>query len=260
MDELLLIIPTYKRVNKQLTYNSIPIKYQNKIIFVVRQEEYIEMQIKYPDNTIYCLPAEVNNIATTRQFIFDTFKQKIWMLDDNINKFIKLVKVEDKYKRTELTEQEFDNLIVRIKNYLQTYIHGGVQLTGISPPTGKKVNVNGRIMTNIFADFSKWPKNITYNGCDTCEDFYVNLQLLTKGYANVVIEDINVCKQMRIPGGCNSYRTSTKHNRSLIQLHNLYPQYTRLTKKIKKTGPWKNEEVYSITIYWKKAFKKSITK
>lgn len=259
MPAVKFIIPTYKRVKQQLTYKAIPDKYKNDIIFVVREEEYEDMKKEYPNNQVLKLSSNVDNISKTRQWILDKFRQdKVWMLDDNISSFIKVVKVNDKHKKEQLTIEEFDNLLNRINELLNNYVHGALTVAGISMPYHKPLNINSRIMANIFADFSKWPLDVRYDDCDTSEDFYVNLQLLTRGYQNAVIEDNNICKLARQKGGCNSYRDPTYHNTQLKKLNSLYPNFTKLSTKINKSGSWKGKEVCKITCYWKKAYLSTI--
>ena len=266
--KLNIIIPTYGRLGTQKTYESLPEKYQKQVHFVVRPEEYAAFQARYSDCVIRCLPSTVKNFAQTKEWILNHYRsEKVWILDDGFTKFHAIRRNTNgenpRWIRIPLLEPQFDELIDRITKLLDEYIHGAVQLDYVSPPTGKAEDTNSRLMTNLFADFSKWPEDVSfvanYDACLTAEDFYVNLWLLSRGFANVVITDIGVYKKMREPGGCNTYRTVENHNRSCEALHAAFPNFTRLRKKKPNRGPWSGKEVYAVTCYWKKAFRSSCT-
>ena len=50
-----IIIPTLGRMDKQLTYNALPQKYQDITKFVVQAHEFEEMKSRYGDKVL-CLP------------------------------------------------------------------------------------------------------------------------------------------------------------------------------------------------------------
>lgn len=262
MSELQLIIPSYKRVRNQKTYACLPTKYQARVQFVVRPEEVDAFRTLYPKNTMHCLPKRVSNFGQTKQWILETFRNhRVFVMDDNLTKFRTIQREGDKWVRRGLSEQEFDMLFERINHYLDHYVHGGIMLDRVSPPKGKPHNENSRIMTNVFADFSRWPLDLRFDDHESCicaEDFYINLQLLTRGYPNVVITNIVVDKTMREPGGCNTYRTVANHNRSNEALHRAFPTFTRLRRRSLKQGKWKGCEVCAITCFWKKALKSGL--
>ncbi len=254
-----LIIPTYGRLNNQKTFNCLPVKYQRQVIFVIRPEEFDAFKKTYPHNIIHCLPHSVKNFAATKQWIKNTFRKScVFIMDDNINSFHTIEKNGDKFERNPLTDTQFNALFIRITEYLKTYAHGGLILDKVSPPKGTSEMINSRIMTNIFADFSKWPDDVNFDdhpSCVAAEDFYTNLCLLTRGFQNVVISDIGVTKTMREKGGCNTYRNVDNHNKSMEALHARFPDVTKLKLKILTTGQWKGQEVYGITCLWKKAYR-----
>lgn len=264
---LQLVIPTYKRKNSQKTYESLPCKYKRQVQFVVREEEYDFFVQHYPDNVTHKLPKDVTNIAQTRQWITLFYnKDKVFVMDDNLTSFSSIRRnrfKENTFVRAKLTEKEFDQLFERITRLLDTYVHGGIILDKISPPKGTSQVINSRIMTNIFADFSKWPSDVRYDDPKdfffATSDFYVNLALLTRGFPNVVITDVGVTKKMRDAGGCNSARTPENHNKSMVALNKMFPAFTKLKEKNMSSGPWKGKMVLGITCYWKKAFNKELS-
>lgn len=89
-----IIIPTYKRADKQHTFNLLCPELQAKTTLVIRQEE-LEQYSKVTNN-LDVLPPGEHNIATTRQYIWDKYKHEpeFAMLDDDILGFNK-VKLEN---------------------------------------------------------------------------------------------------------------------------------------------------------------------
>ena len=259
--DLKIIIPTYGRQGNQKTYACLPPKYQNLVHFIVRDEEYGFFSKSYPQNKIHRLPKAVENIANTRQWIRDKFtNDRVIVFDDNLKYIRKVVEQDGKWLRIDLTEVDFDNLVTRIHDHLDTYVHGALVFDKSIGPNqyGTTHYINGRVITNIFADFSRWPKDVKYDddprfccGSDT----YITLALISRGFANVIITNYCVSKTYREQGGCNTYRTIEKHNTSCEALKELFPQFVTLKSGVIKQGIWKGQVMLTTICHWKKAYK-----
>ena len=93
---------------------------------------------------------------------------------------------------------------------------------------------------------------------DGAEDFYVNLQLLTKGKKNRVIYKYTTDPgNSNADGGCSTYRDIEFHNRACNKLAEKFPDYVTVKMKVLKTGPWKGLEKASLNCRWKDAYKSS---
>ncbi len=259
--DLKLIIPTYGRKETQKTHDCLPSKYQPLVHFIVREEEYVFFSKKYPENKIHRLPKTVKNFANTKQWIREYFtNDRVFILDDNLKYIRKVVERDGKWLRVDLTERDFDELIVRIQKYLDDFVHGALVIDKSigAHQYDSSHYMNGRIMTNIFADFGRWPKDVKFDDhlcCLTAEDYYVNLSLISRGFANVIITDVCVTKTMREKGGCNTYRTLENHNASCLALKEQFPSFVMIKKTTVKQGAWKDKEMLTTVCYWKKAFK-----
>jgi len=259
--DIKIVIPTLERVNNQITYNNLPLKYKKNVYFVIREHETKEITEKYKEAIVLTLPKDVKQgLGPTRSWFMNFFKNdRIIVFDDDLN-FLKVNFENEKFKKTKL--ENFDDLFnLILKKMNEGFVHGGLGNT-ISPPSLKyyPFNINGRIMTNVFYDCSKLPMNIDYGRCLASEDFDANLQLLKLGYKNVIFNNYIVFEKPYADGGCSLYRTLEFHNNSQKMLEKLHPKFVKLKERIVKKGKWKGLTKINVMIYWKKAYKSSLCK
>jgi hypothetical protein len=89
---------------------------------------------------------------------------------------------------------------------------------------------------------------------DVMEDFDVTLQLLRKGYQNMVITAYaNDQRMTQMAGGCSDYRTHAVHEASAKKLAKLHPEFVKLRTKENKTGGEFAKRT-EVTISWKAAY------
>ena len=116
-------------------------------------------------------------------------------------------------------------------------------------------------MTNKFYNglvLAEHWNDIDWTGCCGAEDFYVNLQLLTRGFENRVwFKYVVSPADTNAPGGCSTYRDIKYHNTAMEELKNKYNDYVLLREKVQQTGPWKGQVKLAATISWKKAYESS---
>ena len=87
MNNTPIVIPTWKRTDNQRTWNVLHPDLRQHVIFVVRPEEAVVMAEKYAPSRIDVLPPEVQNLAMTRQYIWDKYSKlhdRFYQLDDDI--------------------------------------------------------------------------------------------------------------------------------------------------------------------------------
>ena len=79
-----LVIPTYQRLDRQLTWNALSSLVRQHITFVARPEEARELAVCYAPSSIIENPSWVRDYPTTMQFILEQFghEQFIYMDDD----------------------------------------------------------------------------------------------------------------------------------------------------------------------------------
>jgi len=256
-----IIIPTLGRCDNQITLNSLPHKWKKNTTLVVQEHEYDYMNKKYGNScSVWRLPSGTKGIAWTRKHIANNWKNKnIFVMDDDL-KFVQLKDVEGKMIGSSPTEEEFDFTMSEVSRHMQEgVVHGGFAVNN-TPPVPNPYNYNSRIWTNVFysADFPVDQIDFGTQYELMPEDFYVNLQLLTKGYKNVIFNHFRVSPSAtNAKGGCAEYRTINNHNRGQEILAELFPEVCYSTSKAQTSGPWAGQEKKALSIQWKKAFESS---
>jgi hypothetical protein len=258
-----IIIPTLGRVNNQKTYHNLPERYQAITKFVVQDHEYDEMSLIYGDKVL-CLPKEIDRIAPTREWIFNEFKDtRHAVFDDDFQFVIKQPsygKAETKFVTTVFTDQDFDDCF----NLMESWMDEGIAVTSMLPtfviPDEKQYPYrdNQRMMTNWFFDGPRIPRDLEWNRVSSAEDFDVNLQLLTRGFANRISSHYMArVSNTNAKGGCSVWRTLEEHNNAQLKLAELWPDYVEVKESEETHGPWKGQIKYRTVIQHKKAYASS---
>jgi hypothetical protein len=256
-----IVIPTLGRVNKQVTYNSLPDKWKKEVNFVVQSHEYEEMKSIYGDQVLM-LPEKIQKIAPTREWIQEQFRNdRYWVFDDDLEFKIRNYNADGKpatWLQVGMTDEEFDEMIQHAHDFMDKgYSHGGAAPIWY-PPTAKEdlypFRTNFRQCTNCFFDGPNLP-TIEWDRCQATEDFDAILQLLTKGIPNAVfMKYIVKCSETNSDGGCSAWRTIEYHNESQKKFQSLWPEYVNLKEKTVSSGPWKGQIKLNVNVAWKRAY------
>ena len=249
-----IFIPTYGRVGKQKTYHNLPKKYQKKTYLVIRIEE-LDLHEDIPDENLIILNDEITNVAETRKAIahlagtiryavFDDdlgFKirfRDIWKHREGDPRFTEQAEAQW-YKYYDMNDQDFDDLFKMIDGWFNTGITwAGMRMSSLScPPHPVTENsnchgamfYNGELLPTIKLDWTKY---------ETCEDVYVNMQLLEMGYRNrVTNEYCYVVKSLSYDAqeGCNKAgRTIERNNEIILELAQRWPKYIKIEENKNK--------------------------
>jgi hypothetical protein len=262
-----IVIPTYKRLNRQITLKWIlekmPFFKKEDIFMVVREEEYEESKSLYSEK---CEIVSVNviGIGPKRQKIHELFMNDyIFVLDDDISFYEKSYDEKNKKYLNNLTFNyeeiflNFQHAIIKENCYF-----GGCRPATVPPDKDlPKMSFNMRLITNTFFFNPLIKLKLNFLRVPLGEDFDVTLQLLTNGYKNVLLNHIYAkCAPTQSAGGCSTYRTIENHNESQLKLYNYWKDFITLEETDVKEGPWKGKKKLSLFIYWKKAYKFGISK
>ena len=260
-----LVIPTYKRLDKQITLNSIPKRFRKHVTLVVQPQEQQDALEIHPK--IFVLSDNDIGIAQTRKEIAREWgcnrKVRHWVLDDDL-KILKHIEMKDGgLEKEPINSRTFVECINEIESTMDKgYTHGGIGTT-LNNHVGKyPYNDNFRVVGNVFYDgriLCDMFQEIDWL-LDGAEDYYVNLQLLMKGKMNRVIYKFTTDPgNLNATGGCSIYRDVGFHNRACNKLVEKFPDYVTLKMKVSKTGPWKGSERATLSCRWKDAYKSSQT-
>ena len=257
-----IIIPTLGRMDKQVTYNNLPKKYQDKVTFVVQAHEFEEMRERYGPAVIG-LPNNISRIAPTREWIFNKYREcRHMVFDDDLDFVVKEPNPGEgtKWLSRRFTEQDFDDAFDLMNQWMDDgIVYGGLLPAWVIPDVRQwPIRECQRIMTNVFYDGPNVPDGIEWNRVAAAEDFDVNLQLLTKGFKNRISAKYMVtCSETNAEGGCSTWRTLEVHNEAQRKLAELWPDFVKVREKEVPNGPWKGQIKLATTIQHKKAYESS---
>jgi hypothetical protein len=264
-----IVIPTYQRENMadKLTYNRIPDDLKSLTYFISRESRTKLLKSKFPNANIISIKDDNENIALTRQRILELFPDnKVLMIDDLV--ILEQRDPNNKYYSPShsCTDEQYHELYDWM-SYLLDY----VTAVGVNPRQGQNRNTDSMINfdTRLYGVyglrtdiFNK--ENIRFdqlyqidNRCSTLEDMSYNLQLLSKGYENILITDFINNSSHSAPGGCTESRTLERNNASWETLQSLYPNFIKLRVDSGKSwgGNFKNIDRYEGIVSWKKVLK-----
>lgn len=245
-----IVIPTYGRVNRQVTLDNLPEEYREQTYLAVRLSESPQYKINH---RLLIVPDTVNGVADTRDEIIKTFpKEKVLMLDDDL--VFATRRKDDPTKFREVEEPDFYKMFQELEIALDTYVH-----VGVSGREGANRNIEPWLYTTramrvlgfradilTFYDLKFGP------GTFMC-DFYMTLQLLSLGYINAIYNDmVHNQAGSNTAGGCSLQRNFETQRAAAEFLHSKYPQFVTIVKKQTKTS-WNGEERYDVRVQWKRA-------
>lgn len=250
-----LYIITYKRVGNQVTYDALPDKWKEKAVLVVHPDE---QHPGYPT-----LPCPVQgNVAEVRKWVAEHARgTRYGMLDDDIT-FMRCRRDPEGKEvpwNRDITDSEFDEMMLQFDEWMDDgFVHNGLDVTWSPPCTHMDAKFCFRIAAATFYSDKLPVDEIDWTGLSTSEDYYVNLQLLTKGYPSMVFEKFRIATAAtQVKGGCEDFRTLESHNSDMRALQAAFPKFVRLREKLMKGGMWKGQVRLACTISWKQAYKSS---
>lgn len=268
-----IFIPSYQRANKQVTYESFPVKLRKAIRVVCAKDD--PQNKKYLKNWKKVLPVEcpLKGIGATRQWILEQcYKNKfckyVFMFDDDM-------KFGVRDSSLSIKECDGDDIYNMIK-LLYSWMRDGFVHVGISQRFG-----NNRIeddfveitrMNNAYAfdvtkmielnkkhgvGFNELEKKYNNGKPLVMEDFHMTLRLLRLGFKNRVT--YKYCwsqAKSGDSGGCSTYRDDELQDKSAKLLHKEHPLFVSVVKKESKEvwGGFKSNIRTDVNIQWKKCF------
>lgn len=253
---MILYIPTLGRVNKQVTLNNLPEILHQFVVLVTTEEEHGALCATHPGIKIAICP--VKGIGGTRQWICDQhdtdkFGPHITMLDDDLRFFSRRQDDNTKF------EQATDESIIAMFNAIGYSLLEHPLVGVCAREGGNRITVpfvtNTRILRLLAYDVAILRKeDVKFDRLIVMEDFDVALQLLEKGYPNLVIA--NWCHDQggsNTAGGCSLYRTMEKQAEGAHGLKALHPKFVSVVEKETKTA-WNGQKRTDVIVHWKKAF------
>lgn len=248
-----IIIPTYRRVLAQHTYKQLPENWQRETIFVVDEQDKQAMsfQPKLRGANYIVVPPEITTIAQKRVWILNNIEcDSMVQFDDDLEFAIRRYRDNGKISQCKPTIDETDYWLKELANMLENCVHAGFsarQFNNAKPPGWVR---NSRMMYSLGYRPKTVKQECELGRIETREDMDITLQLLKKGYENMVCSEFCHDQIYNSSGGCSLQRTVDASNADAEKLAELHPGLVRVTEKDYKRSMRRKEVICS----WKKAF------
>jgi len=205
---------------------------------------------------IVCVPDTMRS-GDVRQWAMEQFAEednKQVHLDDDL--LIARRMNEHSTTLVPATQGDILQLLKRVDEYLDTYVHGGISNRfGNNHYEGLTKEVGRAMMFHFFDSNVVMAEGIRWDRLPCRIDFDFTLSLLELGYPNLVDYEFT-CDGLpsNSPGGSSEYRTLEMLSKNASDLKELHPDFVRVVPKYTK-GAWGGDVVRDdVVIQWKKAF------
>lgn len=254
---MLLAIPSRGRVEQtNHTYENLPPYWQEVALHFVPKDEVSAYAARFGNMHVHGV--KVSGIGPTRQYILDYTRDrvqdgKVAMLDDDLRWFER--RKDDPTKLAKASPKSVEKLFRDLEKLLGSYAHASVAAREGANRCTDQFMFNTR-MLRVLAYNARVLKEerVRYDRLPVMEDFDVTLQLLRKGYQNIVLnhwaQDQNTSNA---PGGCSLYRTKEVQAAGAHGLAKLHPDFVTVVQKETK-GAWGGGTRTDVRIAWKKAY------
>lgn len=232
---------------RQTTFDNLPKSLQERAKLVVPTSESKAYK-KYPHIGI-----DRRGIGLSRQWCVENSVGKMVMLDDDLVFAIRRKDNPTRFHNP--AEKDIENLFSEIEMLLDNHAHVGVATREGGNYDTEDHKFNTRMLRVLAYDTQVLKKeDIRFDRLAIMEDFDVTLQLLRKGYQNVIINHmVQNQNGSNLAGGCSQYRTKELQEEAAQELARKHFPYVSVVKKQTKTA-WGGGERTDVKIYWKKAY------
>lgn len=250
---MIITIPTYGRVNRQVTFQNLPPSIQEKVVFVVQTRELDEFLRLY-DHCV-ALPPDITTIGPTRQWMIKNLNDgtnKQVQLDDDLTFAVRRADEPGLFEPA--TGRDVEQLFAEIDRALDVYAQVGVgHREGGNYATDSRL-YNTRITRMFGLRTDVLAKNqIRFDRLPCKVDFDLSLQLLRSGYDNVVLNHmVHNQSGSNKEGGCSHFRTKEVLAHAAHELARLHHPFVTVVEKETKTA-WGGGVRTDVRIQWKKA-------
>jgi hypothetical protein len=244
-----IYIPTYGRSDSQKTLSNLVNSKIKQHVYIVVQDRERE---KYNYPRTITLPKNIQTLSPTRQWILENADtDKIVMMDDDLTLYRRITPSEPKTRKC--TEQDVIDLYDWLDESLDNHVHSSVSM--------KYMNIGKK----IYQECAKAQCVLGYRrmailrtGCRfdnvlLLQTEHMNLQLLIRGFPNIVNHEFSYHETPYTPGGCSEYRKMDEIEKHFSDLAKLHPGLIEV-RKGRPTDKEPDGRVYVVVSY-KKAFK-----
>jgi hypothetical protein len=248
-----------------MTLEWIPRGLLQKTILLVNRKEFKEYRDRYSD-LVRVQQTAVEGISKTRQYAITHIADReevecILMLDDDM-RFYKRPDMS-KPGLVKSTPGQVRAMLDKMAGFsmLPNFFACGLSARQGNNHIDKRWIDNTRMMNAYAINVTALRKEkVKFSETQVMEDFWVTLNMLTRGYKNRVLYEF--CWNQNgsnDSGGCSSYRTAKVQAGAAMKLHREFPDFVKLvTKTAIAPKYWEGmKERTDVRIQWKKAYESS---
>lgn len=259
-----IYIPTYRRPNVQTTFHKLPRQWQDKLWFVVREDE--EHLFKWhPRLVIVRAPGAPEARQAALLHCVSEGETKLWMFDDDLTFSCRSGDMDYDSNGKEfhilrpMTLDDMDRGLSEADSELDTYAAVAFSARGFNNGIvadrreGYRMMMAFGVRTDFLAEH-----HIRFNEFKFWEDFHVTLEILKRGYPNLIMMDYCHNGVTNKAGGVSTYRTRERlleEREKFIARH--APYAIAVEKKAESWGQGMSGTVPDLKIDWAKALREA---
>ena len=260
-----IYIPTFRRVDSQITFDNLPDKIKENVIMVVQEQERDE----YKYDCEYLVVVDNIGIAKTREIIYHhAGKTKFGMIDDDVRlhrrntKYYNEKPNMEKSKRI-MTVEDWEYWFSLVNTFFEEpdIMHIGNREEAL-PPYGKQYYYNSFVIAVHWIDgdkLSTFIDEVDWNLAKTGEDSVFNIECLIRGYKNVIFDEVVMSRWATAyaKGGCAEIRTGKSDEEEHMKILKKYPYCVKLGRYeiLKNIGKLRNFDIDCKSAYKSSQFK-----
>ena len=261
---MIIYIPTRNRHNLQKSYTHLTPELRKKVVFVIDyNDDPLHYKKHYPSHDVMLLPkSTANSFCRMCQYILENAESKYFcILNDDLR--FEFKKTNLKIERS--TPAQVNKAFSLMEEWLdEGYAHCGMiqrslQYNKRAPGYLENVRMMECLCYNrdiLMAEKCSFTHKVSKGFL--MADMHMNLQLLEKGYPNIVsLIYVLGASPSNARGGASDYRTLELQNKSSAELYNNNKEFVKL-KEAKSI--WKGHDAprIDVIVQWKKALKKDV--
>ncbi len=252
LNGMIIVIPTFGRAARQITLKELPKALRKITHLCCVKSEFEDLRAATGHDEFVFQPAAVKTIHQKRQFIMDwalnAGVKKVMMLDDDM--FWQARGPKGLIKEY-ADETKVVHAMTEMSQLLDEFAHAGFSSRLGNNRVASEYARTTRMMHSLGYNVKAFHEaGARFDRVHGKEDFDVTLQLLKRGYDNVVVYHTCISPgKYDAPGGCSTERTLETANENAKKLQALHPEHVSLVQK-----EFKNSPRMEVMMKWKKAF------
>lgn len=253
-DETVIYIPTYQRVDVQTTLERIPKSSgvdKGRVVLVATKKEAKKLEKRW-EVPVLVQPDTISNIAQKRAWIIEQCRhERMIMLDDDLRFCYRPSFSSPKLITVDNMHEGANRAWLNVERALEHFAHVGVGARMGANSKTFRWSINSRCMY-VLGYQTKVIQKCKLGSMDTREDMDYTLQLLQKGFRNLVSYRLLVDQTFAKAGGMTEERTIEKSNKDAHRLAKRYEGIVEAVEKQYKESIPRTE----VRVAWRKAFNK----